>query len=62
MAGEDLRPETYMGFWITFKKQIFGNGVQATAWKNKKPAASAGGMSKAEAFEKIKGIIRLNNK
>jgi len=58
MAGEDLRPETYMGFWITFKKNFFGSGVSATAWKNKKVVASAGGMSKAEAFNKIKLMLR----
>ena len=61
---DDMKPEKYGNYYITFKKQsgLFGRGVQGTAWKDNKPKASAGGMSKEEAFEKIKAIIRLNDR
>lgn len=55
--GESLRPEGYNGYWVMFNKHIFGNGVTATAYKGGKPAASAGGGNKEEAFSKIKMML-----
>lgn len=58
MSGEFMKPETYNGNYILFKKAWFGMSVQATAWKDKKVVASAGGRNKEEAFEKIKQLLR----
>lgn len=55
---DNLRPESYKNCWITFKKAWFGRGVQATAYRAGKVVASAGGLSKEEAFNKIKMMVR----
>jgi len=56
--NSDLRPVTYNGNFITFKKAWFGRGVQATAYKGGKVMASAGGMSKDEALSILKRMLK----
>jgi hypothetical protein len=53
----DLKPETYNGNFITFKKN-FWKGVQGTAYKGGKIQASVSGNDKAEVLKKIKMVLK----